>query len=276
MWLENKKYREIRTALHSGAQSALDRVFHEIPADEKGSVQAPVRCPVCHKDLKRGPLPYLEFFGAACPDFHGWWLSPEISKKLRDFIGEQISAGVKKARQFKRLIIFLMALGGLAFLNTLLSLTQQPHPQTSGAASSFVASLPEQSKAVPPGEWAYLVKVTSLLEKAAANRTALEDSKSFSPYRISQKALMEKLTALDVPQTLLDFNRGVLKAFENQIIFYATLTQGTEGKGVRAPALKTLHEEVAAAYDLLIRLYPDLDPPTRMALQERLFALEPV
>ncbi len=122
MWLENKKYRAIRTALHSGAQGALDRVLHEIPAEEKGSGQAPVRCPVCYKELKRGPLPYLEFFGAACPDFHGWWLSPEISKKLRDFIREQISAGVKKARQFKRLLLFLAVLAGLVFLNSLLSL----------------------------------------------------------------------------------------------------------------------------------------------------------
>lgn len=288
MWLENKKYREIRTALRSGGQAELDRVLHEIAAEEKDLVQPMARCPVCHKELKRGNLPYLEFFGAACPDFHGWWLSPEISKKLRDFIREQIFLGVKKARQFKMLLGFFAFLAGLIFLNGLLP-ALKPVPKKSGVI--FLLPMPARSAAVESGaEWEYLSNAAALLEKGIARRAELEHSfksrassenrwKDFNCYRDGQKTLLEKLRSLPVPEKLLEFNGHILNALEKQIIFYATLTDRAEGGGVEqegrsSSILKTIHEELTAAYESVTRVYPSLDPQTRMVLQERLFAFE--
>lgn len=288
MWLENKKYRAIRTALHSGGQAELDRVLHEIAVEEKGPVQPLARCPVCRQELKRGPLPYLEFFGAACPDFHGWWLSPEISKKLRDFIREQISLGVKKARQFKMLLGFFAFFAGLIFLNTLLPV-KTPQPKKSGVI--FLLPMPARSAAVQSAaEWEYLSNVAALLEKGIAHRAELEHSfksrassesrwKAFNRYRDGQKTLIEKLRSLPVPEKLFEFNSHILNALEKQIIFYAAMTDRANGSPVeqagRTPfALKTIHEEVTAAYDSITRVYPSLDPQTRMVLQERLFSLE--
>lgn len=290
MWLENKKYREIRTALHSGGQAALDRVLHEITAEEKDLVQPMARCPVCHKELKRGTLPYLEFFGAACPDFHGWWLSPEISTKLRDFIREQMSLGVKKARQFKMLLGLFAFLAGLVFLNGLLPV-MAPQPKKSSAI--FLVPLPSQNSAVQSAEeWKYLLDAAGLLEKGIVSRAELQHSfksrassedrwKAFNRYRDGQKTLMEKFRSLPVPEKLLEFNGHILKAFEKQIVFYAALLARAEdstagGEGQERPALKAIHAEVTAAYDSLTVLYPSLDPQTRMAIQERLFSLEEV
>ena len=115
MWLENNKYREIRSALHAGASSRLGKILEEIPLVEKGI--APTRCPTCHKELKRSTLPYLEFFVAACPEFHGWWLSPESVRKMRQFIAEQVSLAFGKAQRMRILAAFLVAFFGTIFLS---------------------------------------------------------------------------------------------------------------------------------------------------------------
>lgn len=288
MWLENKRYREIRTALHSGARSALDRVLHEMAVEEKGSLQAPGRCPLCHKELRRGPLPYLEFFGAACPDFHGWWLSPEISKKLRDFIREQISLGVKKARQFKIVAALFVAGACLFFLSGLFSAIRQSHPKNSPVV--FLLPMPAQASGIQSAEeWAYLLNTAEILEKGIIHRLGFERAlkkrlspenrwKAFDLYRAAEQALIEKLKSAAVPAKLGDFHRHVLHALENQIVFYAGRVESPEnvpgGRMERHPALQAMHQSIAAASGLISKLYPALDPQTRQALQERFFLLE--
>lgn len=287
MWLEKKKYQEIRTALQAGAQAELDRVLHDIAAREKGSLQVPARCPVCHKELKRGPLPYLEFFGAACPDFHGWWISPEISQKLRDFIREQISLGVKKARQLKMLIAFLIGVGGIFFLSGVLSSIMPSHSRPSETA--ILLPMPSRAAAVQSAdEWSYLSSVAVILENGITNRMSFEDVfkkrvppenrwKAFNLYRVRQSQLIEKLRVITVPSKLQALQVHLLHAFENQIVFYAAMTHaGGAGQLDREaqPAFKALHQDLTAAYNLILESYPTLDPQTRAALQERFLSLE--
>ena len=290
MWLENKRYRQIRTALHSGTNSELDRVLHDIAANEQDLPKAPTRCPVCHKELKRRTLPYLEFFGAACPDFHGWWLSPEISKKLRDFIRDQISVGVKKARQFKIVALLIAGIAGFVFLNGFFPKAFQFSPKTSEIV--LLMPMPSRSPAVTSDpEWAYLLTAASALENGITGRLGFESAlrrhssaedrwKAFNLYRGSQEQLLEKMRAISVPEKLQDFHRRLSRIFENQIVFYALMTDtanppsGNEREDAKHPALKTLHRDLTAAYDLIVKLYPSLDPQTRAALQERLFSLE--
>ncbi len=115
MWLENQKYKRLRTALHAGAGPELGRILEEIPLTEKGN--APTRCPVCHRELKRSTLPYLEFFASACPEFHGWWLSPEMARKMRQFVAEQVSLTFGRARRTRIITAFFVAFLGTIFLS---------------------------------------------------------------------------------------------------------------------------------------------------------------
>ena len=306
MWLENQKYKEIQTALHSGEQQRLDRILVDLLRREKKIHDSPQRCPVCHKPLTRQTLPYFEFFVTACPDFHGLWMSPEITKKLRDFIVEQISASAKKgqhARFFQRaaiifIAIFLLIYGPLAIVKTYQSALNQLDGQRVGenywpqVQSDRYVALPRQVVVFNENEQLYFEQLVGVLESGISNqlnmrrgievkRSPQEYSDLFRVYRRNQTAFIERLKSMPLPEQLASFHDSLMNAAEHQLIFHAAWTDAKiedASIGFREmlghASLGQLTVDLLKAYETFLALYPEMDSQTHRAIKKRLGSMD--
>ena len=112
MWLEEGKFQALGSAVLKGERRSLTRIFSEIFHPENHASRALTQCPTCQKTLVKKMHPYLEYFLQSCPDRHGAWLSPEVSRKIRDLAYEQLHTSESK----KRLLFWTAAAVAAALL----------------------------------------------------------------------------------------------------------------------------------------------------------------
>lgn len=299
MWLESEKFREIDSAVVKGERHGLSRLLSELfhPENQKYSAKMTV-CPKCQKPLVRKMHPYLEYFVQACPDRHGVWMSPEVSDKLKQLVSEQMRIATQKKQALRFLIgavagmiLFSVLTHGIKWLrfspdaqNLRISENYWPERDFSTLPSLSIKGSVIQDSA----DLLYLSQVLKLLENGASNRLNMEAVlqthrseekywKAFEVYQREHAEFLAKLRMLSAPAPLQAFHSKLETSAQAQLEFYAALIQEkVENRSTALqdmldhPALKVCHRELLSAFDLIQQAYPNLDPPTRQAIESRL------
>ena len=300
MWLEKEKFQEIDHVVVKGEGRSLSRLLSELfhPENQKHSPNPKV-CPTCQKTLVRKMHPYLEYFFHVCPDRHGAWMSPEVSDKLKQMVGEQILAAAKK----KNAVRFLAAMLAGFILMSFLARSPQWMAQRSlqsedskiGADywpardfSQFPALPVKESGIDDASELLYLTQVLEILEEGASNRLNIEAVlrtkrseenywAAFGIYQRRQMGFINKLQLLSVPDSLKEFHENIQKAAEAQMAFYAGFTdEKVKNHSVQLKdrlnqsTLQVCNRKLLAAFEIFKKQYPLLDLQTREAVEKRL------
>lgn len=299
MWLANDKFKEFNRAVLRGEPRRFLSLFAELFHPDNQSAKDLTVCPQCQKTLERKMHPYLEYFVHACPDRHGAWMSPDVSNKVRDLFASQITQYHRRRRVFLGLmaaaagfaVMLLLANGPSAVKQSWNRYSESKIGAGYWPAHEFVTLpvLTEENTSIKSSmERQYLTQIGNLLENGASNRMNLDKtlkmSKSsedyaaaFEVYRKNHQELLMKLRSFYIPQPLNEFHSAVQKGAESQLVFYAAFTE-EKMKNPRAsladwmahPALKACTKELMGAYEILLKIYPQMDTAASRALESRL------
>ena len=307
MWLERDNYCKIRTAVHVGRPKELDKVLQDIIIRDNGRTERPADCPACGKPLIRRALPYLEFFVNSCPDFHGVWMSPEISRRLKDFLREQISIAGRKAQSLKIFLYMMIGFFCLFLLHYTPDWVGKKYSEISSVRENLKISenywpirdprafpvLPFKESGIQDyEETLYLQQWSLLAQEAVGHRMNIDAVMQthrrpekywsiFQYYAQKQQGVTEKLSGLSVPKRLKNFHALTLSALESQMIFYAAFAKAKSedpslllSSLLKHPALTRSRQELHEIYSEFLRLYPSMSPEAHDAVERRLYWLD--
>lgn len=299
MWLANDKFKEFHSALLKGEPGRLLTLFTELFHPDNQTSKNLTVCPQCQKTLEHKMHPYLEYFVHACPDRHGAWMSPDVSDKVRDLLASQITQSSRRRKVFRGFLAMAAGFAAMVLLSsgpaTFSQIWNRYHEMRIGSGYwpdyQFQALPPiseENSSIKNAGERKYLVQIAGLLETGASNRINLDKTlkmrrsaesyaAAFEVYRKSHQELLMKLRSVYIPKKLSAFHSALQKGAEAQLVFYAAFTQEkmkhprtSFEKWLPHPALRACNKELLSAYDLLIKMYPEMETPIRQGLESRL------
>ncbi len=269
MWFEKRQYDEVHTVLKRGVLEDLRRVLSEVFSFERPEKEAPGICPKCSKPLTRQMLPYLEVLVNACPDYHGFWMTGEVSRAFRKSIGEELAVSSRR-KTSRRMIAALLLFAGTGFILSLppfsvgkkyQDLVERLRHHRVGQNYWPAASTQDLPEALPSGgesqtpqddENAYYLQTwESWMREAITNRENMDAVlKSAHPARYVQSALgfyLQRQTVLQassentsVPESLKEFHEHWLSALKFQNLFYIqTVKARTEGTSPNLESRRT-------------------------------------
>ena len=108
MWFTKSVFDKFHQVLRIGSLREANQILVSVISGEEKPAGAPSSCPHCHKNLISQALPYLELFVNACPEKHGFWMTPESSVSLKKFISEQILMEMQKKYKLRLLKSFFI------------------------------------------------------------------------------------------------------------------------------------------------------------------------
>jgi hypothetical protein len=305
MWFPRSVFEKFNSVLRVGALKEADQILVGVLQDEKNNAAKPGYCPHCKKNLVHQALPYLEVFVHACPEKHGFWMTPENSLGLKKFINEQLHEEHHQKNRF-RLLIKSFFLGFAAILIIHLSMpalqnmqaqqqewmNQRENERISATywplRKSAFPAVPAISSVDTAEELVYLEDWAALMAENVSNRLNMEGvlqterrpqeyQAILSYYLRRQTVVFEKMAMLTVPEKLNGFHAHALKSIQAQMRFYTTFAMEkakvatmTVADLSKNPDLIASAQELQATYQELMQVYPDLDARTHAAIQQRL------
>lgn len=247
MWFEKRQYDEVHSVLKRGVIHDIRRMLSEVFSFDRSDRENPGICPRCNKKLTRQMLPYLEAIVNACPDYHGFWMTRDVSLAIRKSLGEELAASTRKTELRKWMAVlaaFVLLLAAIASLPASFQKKYKDYFSSFGAAQigrgnwpaadfSGLPSFPASVGAVMEDEdvYFYFYRWATWVRDAVTNREnaeAMLKSARRSPgyqqaleiYLERQGALLTDAENAVVPDTVKDFHSRWMAALKLQNLHY--------------------------------------------------------
>jgi hypothetical protein len=306
MWLEGARLQEIDTALGTGGPTNIDQVLADILRGARGQEAVPTACPSCRRDLVRHPLPVTGLFVSRCPDGHGAWMAPSVADALQRFVATHAGVAARRRHQISvlriLLVVLALTLGGALLLThgdriVIGAVEAVEAVQNWRVSETYwprrgwmyrLASIPVKESAIDRhDELAYFLTLLPIMDEGITNRINMdgvlrtrrspaEYERLYDLYRARQERVVSRLDRLDPPGRLRRVHERILVAATEQIRFYERFMRAKAGNRriglgdlLGDPSLQTTNRELHTAWDEIARLYPDLDPESRGAIEMR-------
>src|SRR6267142_2318758 len=306
MRIEGDRLRVIDSALERGRRDDIEQLLADIFRSNAKQGEIPATCPTCRRDLVRNPLPGAGLYVSACPDRHGAWMTSDVVETLRGFVAEHATLAAKKRHQLRLLNRLLVVLAVGVPATVLLTYPERTVTMVVGAVDSFYdnrvsetywpargwiykATISTKGSSIDVhDELLYFDRLLTLLDDGITNRLNIdgvlktrrppaEYAALYAVYRGRQLDVLERMRRMDVPDKLRSIHRRLIAATQLQIEFYAAFVDAKMkdssvnlGRMLGAPALKTVNQELLAAWAEIKRLYPNLDTETANAIEHHL------
>lgn len=304
MWLEGSRLQVIDTALETGRSADIDQLLSDILRGEGVQRVVPTVCPSCRRDLLRHPLPTAGLFVSRCPEGHGAWMDDSVVDALHQFVEAHASVAAQRRHQlriFRRLLVVLALALVAAILFTyperiaISAIEAIERVQDWRVSESYwpargwmykLSSIPPKESAIDAHEeLAYFVALLDILDDGITHRiningvlhtrrSPVEYQRLYRLYRERQAAVLARLEQLVPPERLRGVHGRILAAAAEQIRFYERFMEAKmQRRGISLrdmlgdPALQTTNTELRTAWDEIRRLYPNLDPDSRSAIE---------
>lgn len=302
MWLKTNQMQTLDQALHAGKNTTLDEELFQLLRQKESGDAIATTCPQCHADLVRQMFPYLEVPVSACPQGHGAWMTEGVRTHIWELIRDHASVKARRCYTLRVLglvlgclTVFFLAVGipygtkmAITLSNYLDDRRVNENYWPKRVAEAYPA-LPAKGSVIDHvEELACIQEILSILEEGISNRLNMESvlrtHRSGQDYRRlsavfqrRQSVVLNQLNNLSVPQRLTGIHRHLVTAVQSQMAFYADFTTEkirhpsvTLNQMLQHPALRSTNQELWAAYQEWLALYPGLDAPTHQAIERRL------
>lgn len=306
MWFQKSVFDKFQSVLRLGSLKEADRILVGALESEPRVEAPPNTCPHCRKGLIRQALPYLELFVNACPEKHGFWMTPENSSGLKKFIREQMGEEMRRKNKVRLLrsffagfatVIIFHLLTPLAGNLQLLRQTKLRHAENARIGTgywpqrdrSYLQEISAKQSAIDNlDELIYFKDWSDLMQENISNRmnmdAVLQTRRSEEEYTMilafylrKQSAVLERLNAMQVPEKLKTFHRHIADSLKAQMRFYTAFTyeksrdpEMSLDRLLKHPDLAECSRELHEAMSEAVGIYPQMDGPARQAIERRL------